>query len=165
MTARVPRDPYAAVIRQFERYGVRYVVVGMTGINYYAATPAQSFGTMDFDVLLNPTIKNIEQALSCLKRLEFTMGTAEGPLTADSVRDVVRQRRTVIATTSEGLMVELWLQVSGFTFADLARDVATFMTHGVPIKVGRLQKLLASKKLANRPKDRQFLKRYGTLEA
>ena len=64
----------------------------------------------------------------------------------------------------------------GLTVAELARRLgwyrsnlsaidagrrATFVMHGVPIKVGRLPKLLASKKLANRPTDRQFLKRYG----
>ncbi len=158
-------DPYAAVIKQFERHGVRYVVVGMSGINYYAATPAQAFSTMDFDLLLEPTLKNVEQALRCLKRLGYSMGTAEGPLAADALRALVRRRRTLIATTSDGLMVELLLQVSGYTFTDLARDAATFVMHGVPIKVGRLQKLLASKKLANRPKDRQFLTRYGSLDA
>ena len=101
--------------------------------------------------------------MRCLKRLGYALGTADGSLAADSLRYVVRQRRTVVATTPDGLMVELLLHVSGFTFADLARDAATFVMHGVPVKVGRLHKLLASKKLANRPKDRQFLKRYGAL--
>lgn len=164
MNVRAPRDPYAAVVRQFERYGVRYVVVGMSGINYYAKVPAHSFATMDYDLFLEPTLKNVEQALRCLKRLGCTMGTADGPLAADSLRPVVRQRRTIVATTSEGLMVELLLHISGFMFADLARDAATFTMQGVPVKVGRLPKLIASKKLSNRPKDRQFLQRYGTLD-
>ena len=50
-----------------------------------------------------------------------------------------------------------------FPFSDLARDAATFTVRGVPVKVGRLTKLLTSKKLAGRLKDRQFLQRYRSL--
>ena len=163
MTARIPHDPYRAVVELFNRYGVRYVVVGMAGINYYAEKPAQAFATMDYDLFLEPTLKNIDQALRCLKRLDFTVGTSEGPLRADHVRDVVRFRKTLVATTSEGLMVELLLEVSGYTFSEMIRGAATFTIRGVPVKVGRLEKLLRSKRVAGRPKDRQFLQRYQSL--
>jgi len=76
------------------------------------------------------------------------------------LRAVARGRRTLVATTVDGVMVELLLRVSGYTFADLARDAETFSVRGVPVKVGRLTKLLQSKKLAGRAKDRQFLQRY-----
>ena len=58
---------------------------------------------------------------------------------------------------------DLLLAVSGFTFAELLRDVATVTVHGTPITVGRLTKLLQSKRAANRPKDREFLRRYQAL--
>ena len=156
-------DPYLAVIRAFTRVGVRYVVVGMAGINYYARRPSEAFATMDYDVLLEPTLSNVEKAVDRLRRLGFSIGTAQGALTSADVRAVVRQRRTLVATTPEGVMVELLLAVSGFTFAELIRDAATVTVHGTPITVGRLTKLLQSKRAANRPKDREFLRRYQAL--
>jgi hypothetical protein len=156
-------DPYRAVIQQFNRYGMRYVVVGMAGINYYARNPAETFTTLDYDILLEPTLKNVEQALRILKRLGFTAGTAAGPWREDAVKDMVRDRKTVVATTPDGIMVELLLEVSGYPFSELAKDAVTFMGRGVPVRVGRLTKLLRSKKLAGRAKDRQFLKRYQAL--
>ena len=154
------RDPYRTVIQRFNRHGVRYVVIGMAGINYYAQGPAQAFATMDYDIFVEPTLGNVEEAAQCLERLGFTVATAEQLLTPEGIRAVVRERRTIVATTPDGLMIELLLRVSGYAFADLARDAAIFTVRGVPVKVGRLTKLTRSKKLAGRPKDRQFLRRY-----
>lgn len=162
MTRRWP-DPYLAVIRAFGRVGVRYVVVGMAGINYYARKPAEAFATMDYDLLLEPTLGNVEKALGRMKRLGFSVGAAEGALRPGGLRGVVRGRRTLVATTPDGVMVELLLAVSGFTFAELAGDAATVTVRGTPITVGRLTKLLQSKRAANRPKDREFLRRYQAL--
>ena len=156
-------DPYLAVIRAFIRVGVRYVVVGMAGINYYARRPSEAFATMDYDLLLQPTLGNVEKALGRLSRLGFAVGMARGALKPAELRAVVRERRTLVATTPEGVMVELLLAVSGFTFAELIRDAATVTVHGTPITVGRLTKLLQSKRAANRPKDRAFLRRYQAL--
>ena len=163
MTSRALQDPYRAVIHQFNRYGVRYVVVGMSGINYYAANPAQTFATLDYDIFIEPTLRNVEQALRCVKRLGFSVGTSSGPLKASGIKAIVRERKTLVATTTDGLTVELLFSVSGYAFSDLIRDAATFTVRGVPVKVGRLTKLLASKKLAGRAKDRQFLRRYQAL--
>ena len=156
-------DPYRSVIQAFNRRGVRYVVVGMSGINYYAKSPAETFATLDYDLFLEPSIRNVEQALQALRRLGFTVGTARGLLTAGGLKSVVRNRTTLVATTPDGVRVELLLEVSGYPFSELARDAATFTVHGVPVRVGRLTKLLRSKKLAGRAKDRQFLQRYQSL--
>ena len=156
-------DPYLAVIRAFTRVGVRYVVVGMAGINYYAHRPSETFATMDYDLLLEPTLGNVERALDQLRRLGLSIGTARGALKPTELRAVVRERRTLAATTPEGVMVKLLLAVSGFTFAELVRDAATVTVQGTPIKVGRLAKLLQSKRTANRPKDHEFLRRYQAL--
>lgn len=157
------RDPYLAVIRRFNQLGVRYVVVGMSGINYYAKSPAETFATLDYDLFLEPTLRNVGQAVRGLTALGFTLGTAEGPVQGDDLGTAVRRRKTLVATTPEGLMVELLLAVSGYPFSELAKDAATFTVSGVPVRVGQLRKLLMSKKLAGRPKDRQFLRRYETL--
>ncbi|MBI3088063.1 MAG: hypothetical protein HYY91_04175 [Candidatus Omnitrophica bacterium] len=162
MTRSLP-DPYQAVLRRFNRLGVRYVVVGMAGINYYAANPAETFATLDYDLFLEPTLENVGRAVRGLTTLGFTLGTAEGRLDPRRLRIVVRDQRTLVATTPDGLSVELLLRVSGYPFSELAKDARTFSVRGVPVRVGRLAKLLRSKQLAGRPKDRAFLKRYQLL--
>lgn len=156
-------DPYRAVIQQFNRRGVRYVVIGMSGINYYAQQPSETFVTLDYDVFLEPTLRNVRQAIQSLTALGFTVGTARGRYEPEQLTRMVRDRRTVIATTTEGIAIELLLEISGFPFSELARDAATFTVRGVPVRVGRLTKLLKSKQLAGRPKDRHFLRRYQSL--
>lgn len=163
MSRRVIQDPYRAVIQQFNRRGVRYVVVGMSGINYYAKQPSETFATLDYDIFLEPTLENARQAVRALKDLSFTIGTAAGRLKLEQLLRVVRARRTLVATTAEGIMIELLLEVSGFPFLELAKDASTFVVRGVPVKVGRLTKLCRSKKLADRPKDRAFFRRYEAL--
>lgn len=163
MTARLPVDPYLAVIRALNRVGVHYVVVGMAGINYYARRPSESFATMDYDLFLKPTLSNVQKALRQLRRIGLSFGTSSGAVEEREWRTVVRNRQTLVATSPDGLMVELLLAVSGYVFEELARDAATVTIHGTPITVGRLNKLLRSKRIAGRPKDRQFLKRYEAL--
>ena len=157
------RDPYRSAIREFNRQGVRYVVVGMSGVNYYADNPAETFATLDYDVFLDPSMANVKQAVQALRRLGFTMGTSAGELKPEALPTVIRGRRTLTATTPDGLTIELFLEISGYPFSELAKDAGTFTVGGVPIRVGRLEKLLRSKKLAGRPKDRLFLKRYQAL--
>ena len=157
------QDPYRSVVQAFNRRGVRYVVVGMSGINYYAKSPAGTFATLDYDLFLEPSTKNVEAAVQSLRRLGFSLGTSQGALKAGELYAVVRDRRTLIATTPDGLMVELLLEISGYPFSEIAKDAATFTVRGVPVRVGRLTKLLKSKQLAARPKDRQFLRRYQSL--
>lgn len=156
-------DPYLVVLKRFNRRGVRYVVVGMSGINYYAKSPAETFGTLDYDVLLEGSLANVKKAVEELQKLGLTLSAAGGIFKIDQLREIVREVRTITATTPDGLMVDLLLKVSGYPFSELARDSAVFTVEGVPVRVGRLKKLLQSKRLAGRPKDRQFLKRYQTL--
>ena len=163
MKSRDSDDPYRTVIQTFNRRGIRYVVVGMAGINYYARQSSEMFATLDYDLFLEPTLKNIRQASEALKVLGFTVATSAGETEPGHVAQIVRQRRTLTATTLAGVMVECLLEISGFPFSELARDAATFTVRGVPVKVGRLTKLLKSKQVAARPKDRAFLRRYRAL--
>ena len=163
MTRPLGDDPYRTVIQWFNRRGIRYVVVGMAGINYYARHAGETFATMDYDFFLDPSLSNVARAVDTLKALGFTLGTAGGIVPGTDLQRIVRNRTTIVATTTDGLMVELLLEVSGYPFSELAKDAATVTVRGVPVKVGRLTKLLRSKKLADRPKDRQFLQRYHAL--
>lgn len=169
MRRSVSSDPYREVMRAFNRAGVRCVVVGMSGINYYAKSPAQTFGTLDYDIFIEPTVGNVEKALAVVRKLGFAVGPQPkaagkgGKPSGEWLKALVRDRRTLTATTPEGLMVELLLQVSGYPFSEMARDALTVTVGGVPVRVGRLSKLLGSKRIAGRPKDRSFLRRYRNL--
>ena len=154
------RDPYIRVLENFNQKGIRYVVVGMAGINYYARNAAEMFATMDYDLFLEPSLSNVEKTIQSPKTLRFTLATQKRQFKQIDLKKIVRERRTLIATTEDGILVELLLKISGYPFSELAKDAATFTVDGIPIKVGRLTKLLLSKRLANRPKDRLFLKRY-----
>lgn len=156
-------DPYKKALEQLNKIGVRYVVVGMNGINYYAKNPAETFATLHYDIFLEPTITNVKKAIEALEPLHLTLGTAEGPFNITNLRHIVRDQKTIIATTDEGIMIELLLKISGYPFSEVNKDAATFLIENTPVRAGRLQKLLQSKRLANRPKDRQFLKRYRSL--
>lgn len=163
MKRAAPQNPYRAAIQRFNRAGVRYVVVGMSGINHYAKNAAEAFGTMDYDFFVEPTLENVGKAIHCLQDLRFDIGTSTGAWKEAELRWVVRDKRTVLAATPGGFMIELLLEISGYPFSEMAEDAATFSMGGVLVKVGRLNKLLRSKKIAGRPKDRRFLRRYQDL--
>ena len=157
------RDPYTTVIDHFNRSGVRYVVVGLSGINYYAQNLSETFATLDYDLFLEPSLSNVRKAVQSVQALGFQLGTGEGAFKLEELKALVRERRTIVAMTSEGLMVELLLKVSAYPFSELAKDASTFTVGNVPIRVGRLNKLLKSKQIAGRPKDHHFLKRYQSI--
>ncbi len=161
--SRTPYDPYTEVIDAFNQKGVRYVVVGLSGINYYAKDPSESFSTQDYDFFLDNTTQNLKKAVSVLSDLGFHMATKKGHFNPDQIEEIVQRQGTLVATNPQGVQIELLLRISGYAFGELSRDAAIFTVEGVPIRVGKLRKLLNSKKIAGREKDRLFLKRYLAL--
>jgi predicted nucleotidyltransferase len=156
-------DPYAEAIDRFNRKGVRYVIVGMAGINYYASDARETFSTQDFDIFVKPTIPNVKKAVSIFRELGYSVAVKGKPAQDERIKDAVRRKDTFIATDAYGVMFELILAVSGYTFAQMETDAVIFDVSRVPVKVARLGKLLMSKKAAGRDKDRLFLKRFGLL--
>lgn len=156
-------DPYSIVLDEFNRKNIKYVVIGMSGINYYASNVREAFGTLDFDVFIKPTINNIKKTLFALNKLDYIITIGGHEITNKTIADIIRQKKTISASDPYGILIELILAVSGFTFSQMEKDAKIFMIGNIPIKVAQLTKLLASKKIANRSKDRLFLKRYEIL--
>ncbi len=159
-------DPYVEVIRDFNRNRVLYVVVGVSGINYYAKDARQLILTADYDVLLKPELANVMDAIKVMKKLGFVLTTKEGRLgriTKKSVGRIVSSGLTVVCENHHGNMVELCLQVSGFSFQQLSQNAREFRAGRTHITVGLLRDLLHSKEIANRPKDRLFLEKYRAM--
>lgn len=153
-------DPWAALFDGFNKAGVDYVVIGMSGINYYARSAMETFGTQDYDLFLRPVVANAAKALEVLRDLGYEMVSGGKRVLEKDLSRIVKEKQTVLAVNPEGVTFELLFAISGFVFHQLAADAAIFRTGETLIRVGRLQKLLASKKAADRPKDRLFLKRY-----
>lgn len=163
MTKKHFRDPYAELLDKFNRQGVKYVVVGMSGINYYASKARETFLTQDFDIFVKPTINNVKKSIAVFKKLGYSLCANEKEAGDFLIKDVVRQKKAILAADPYGITFELILAVSGYTFNEMERDASIFDVSKTPIKVGKLQKLLMSKKAAGRKKDKLFLRRFEIL--
>ena len=141
-----------------------FVVVGVGGINFYARTPADAFSTLAIDALLSPEIGNLERALSVLSKLGYAFEAGGEPFIELNdhlvLGRVVENGATLSAVYSEESEIDLLTSISGSDYSELARDAAVFEIAGSPIHVGRLEKLLRSKKASGRPKDVEFLRAY-----
>jgi hypothetical protein len=159
-------DIYTETIRTFNRKKVAYVVVGVSGINYYIDDPHQLIMTADFDIFLKPDAGNVLKALTVMRGLGFTLSASGGVLETfgeEAVRDLLARHTTVACTTPYGGLIDLCLNVSGYTYADLDKDARVFRAGRTSIRVGRLEKLLKMKEIAGRRKDIMFLERYRLL--
>ena len=161
--AKVPKyryDPYGEIIERFNKAGIDYVVVSMSGINYYAQSARDAFMTYDYDIFLKPAFGNVSKAIMILHKAGYETVSTEGPVSKKNLQEVVRKKKTIVAVNPEGITFELLFAVSGFTFRRFSEDASIFRSGDAVIRVAKLHKLLASKKIAGQPKDRQFLKRY-----
>ncbi len=144
--------------------GVEFVVVGVGGINFYVRDPSHAFSTLDLDVLLPPDATNLQEALRTLSEQGFRFEAGGEPFLERNdttiLGNVVRAAATLTARDAEGAQLDLMLSIRGFSFAELAADARTFSVGEVPVRVGLLEKLLRSKELSGRPKDREFLRQF-----
>jgi predicted nucleotidyltransferase len=155
---------YSRALAALARGGVRFVLVGVGGINFYAKSGSQAFMTLDVDALLAPTVENVSRAFDVLAELGFGFEAGGEPfvdLRDDLViRRILERGACVAARHAEGVQIDLMTSIAGFDFASLSEDATTFEVAGTPVRVGRLEKLLASKEASGRPKDRAFLEAF-----
>ena len=163
MAAKKIYDPYIEVLDKFNKNSVDYVVIGMSGINYYASKAAETFSTQDFDIFVKPAIDNIKKAISIFEKFSYSLIANKKRIEKTDIKSVVKNKNTILATDPYGITFELILAVSGYTFSQMQRDAVIFNIKNVPVKVAKLRKLLMSKKIAGREKDKLFLKRYEIL--
>lgn len=153
-------DPWATLFERFNRMGVDYVVIGMSAINYYARSAMETFGTQDYDLFLRPVVSNAAKAMGILRGLGYELVVDGKKASESDIKGIVKEKRTILAVNPQGVTFELLFAVSGFAFGQMAGDASVFRTGETLIRVAKLNKLLASKEAAGRPKDRLFLKRY-----
>jgi predicted nucleotidyltransferase len=143
---------------------VEFVVVGVGGINFYARTPADAFATLDIDAFLAPVTDNLRRALSVLASLGYAFEAGGEPFVdlddALVLRRIVDNGASLSAIHRESGELDLLTSISGFSYAELSEDAATFEVAGTEVRVGRLGKLLRSKEASARPKDVEFLRAF-----
>jgi len=165
-------NPYHLLLRELTRSGVDYIVIGVSGINYFAKDARQVLSTADYDLFLKPTAENVVRAWKAFRKGGFSVVVRQGDhmralrrLTSATGGKLVKQGRTLVAVGPYQLVVEGLLVVSGFTFDELKRRAVGMRDRELNFRfeVGALKDLLESKRIANREKDRLFLARYKRL--
>ncbi|OGS19383.1 MAG: hypothetical protein A3J83_02025 [Elusimicrobia bacterium RIFOXYA2_FULL_40_6] len=159
-------DPYLKIVSEFNKKGVEYIVVGVSGVNYYAHNARQIIMTGDYDVFIKPEPKNVFKALKILKEMKYSLIAGETvlkPIDEKTAQELANNRKTITCESYYHNIIELCLDVSGFTFETLQKNVKVFKAGKEKICVAKLRDLLKMKEIADRPKDRMFLQKYSDL--
>lgn len=160
---------FASALVALAEAGVRFVVVGVGGINFYARTPAHAYSTLDLDALVAPEVANLRKALEVLADLGYEFEAGGEPFVdvddPGVLRRVVESGANISAIHHEAGQIDLLTSISGFDFDGLEHDASTFDVAGTPVRVGRLEKLLESKAASGRAKDIAFLTAFDATSA
>jgi len=147
---------------------VRYVIVGVFGINLYAQKAGEFITTADCDILVPAKLEVLSKALAILIESGFFLEAGGEPL--PEVDDVLLQgilrARAAIRADRPDARIDLCIDIAGATFDELWQNHRTFDVQDTPLRVGDIGALVASKVAADRPKDRLFLELHKeTIEA
>lgn len=159
-------DPYLEIIRKFSKEKILYIVIGVSGINYYARDSRQIIMTADYDIFLKPELKNIRRALKIMYSLDYRLMVNNKTFTGlqnSAMEELIKERRTIVCENPEHNLIELCLEVSGYSFEELERNARFFKAGKDKIHVASIKDLLRMKMLAGREKDKLFLQKYSTL--
>ena len=156
-----PREPFVKLVARLHRQGVRFLLCGVAGANYYAAPGAALFATQDRDLFMPPETENTLLAWRACESTKLLLRCGAEPLDVPRDRDlaarVVERRALVRATDARGLDVDLTLVMTGFDFEAAWSRRRLFMVEDVTIPVARLADILESKAHTGRDKDKLFL--------
>lgn len=155
-------DPFARVMQALLDDGVRCVVIGVWGANYYATRGSMSFTTHDRDLFLPPDVENELRAWAICERLGFELWSGDEPLAQPRDRwlaERIVERRMVVTAIErrEELTLDLSLTMGGLSFEYVWSRRRMFRADDVDIPVARLADIVQSKRNAGREKDLNFL--------
>ena len=160
---------FASALSALGEAGIRFVVGGVGGINFYARTPADAYATLDLDALIAPEAENLRRALEALAALGYDFEAGGEPFLdvddASVLRRVIESGANISAIHREAGQIDLVTSISGFDFDGLAGDASLFDVAGTSVRVGRLAKLLESTASSGRAKDIAFLTAFGATRA
>jgi hypothetical protein len=153
-------DPFARLVKRLRDARVRFVVIGVAGVNYYARAAGQIFTTLDRDLFLPPESANLLRCWRACASEGFALWAGDEPLGSPLDRglaDQVVSHRALVRAVGQDLQVDLSLVMTGFEFDPVWRERRLFRLENVSIPVASLEQIVKSKAAADRPKDRLFL--------
>lgn len=154
-------DSFVSLVHALSADKVRFLIIGVWGVNYYAPASSAMFTTLDRDLFLPAETENLLAAWRTCKANGFALFAGPEPL--DLPHDgtlaaaVVARRALTRASDSDGTDVDLSLVMGGFEFETVWKDRRIFIVDGVSLPVARLAHIVESKAAADRAKDRLFL--------
>ena len=151
-------NPMALVGRALAGRSVRYVLIGVSGVNLYAAVagPGFIFVTQDYDLFLPPDPDNLVQAWAACEDAGLALWSNDEPL--DRPRDrwlaerVIAGRALTRMTGASGLLVDITLVMKGYDFETVWKERRTFP--GRPSRRTRAALQTEGHQLANAPRSR-----------
>lgn len=157
-----PFDP-GAILATLKRHDVAFVVIGA----YAAVTQGWSEPTSDIDITPDRDIRNLQRLAEALRELDAHALTAEGD-SDDSwpIDDQhLRLRETTFLSTRFGDLDVVVNPAAAEGYPDLARpsESFVFVVGGVEVRVANLERVIASKRASDRPKDRDAVPRLEAL--
>lgn len=152
--------PITPIARELANRGVRYVLIGVSGANFWAPHGQGSFVTFDFDFFLPLDPTNLVDAWSACEAIGLNLWVGDEPL--DQPRDKwlaerMIERRMLTHVTGPDLLLDLTLVMAGFDFETVWNERREFIVDGVRIPTARLRHIIESKHAAGREKDQLFL--------
>lgn len=158
-------EPFLGLVSALHQHHVRFVLIGVAGVNYYASRGSLLFTTEDHDLFLPLDASNALAAWQAAESRGLELWVGQEPL--DAPRDeilakaVVDRRALVTATDKGGLNVDFGLVMAGFDFDTVWHGRRRFVAEGIDLPVARLSHIVTSKATAGRQKDRLFLATYA----
>jgi len=152
------------LVDALRRDGVRFVVMGVSGANYWAFHGGQVFTTKDRDLFLPPDPDNELRAWAACERMGLDLWLGDEPLGEPKdlfLAERIVERRIVVTAIAGDLVVDLSLTMAGFAFEDVWKEHRVFRVDGMDVPVARLAQIVESKRIANRAKDRLFLETHA----
>ena len=153
--------PLAPLARELAARSVRYLLIGVSGANFYGPAGQAVFATVDFDLFLPPDPDNLVGAWASCESVALDLWLGGEPL--DRPRDrflaerVIQRRALTGARGAHELQVDLTLVMEGFDFEQVWKERREFLVEGTPVPTARLLHIIESKAATARPKDQLFL--------
>lgn len=142
---------YVEILRAIHECGADTVWIGMAA----TAVHGSNLISNDFDFFVRPDPSHLDRARDAMRQLG--MFDSHESLTSLTV---IQSGVTVTFTDSQiGPPVDLLTEIDGPTFDEVWTGSLLREVSGIPVRVADLRHIVASKRAANREKDRIALKR------
>ncbi len=149
MKAQRPR--YFQLLELLNRHDVDFIVVGGVA----AILEGVPITTLDLDVVYDRSPGNLERLLEVLQTVEASYRDPAGRLFVPTIERLATFRMNLLRTTLGPF--DVIASIHGAGYEDLLESTRVRQVGELRLRVLELAKVIESKELANRPKDRAML--------